>query len=176
MVTKQRNGANNIRRLLCCVLFLAVLITIPVAAEQSTAGEYPKLIVNVNGPVTIYNIILPSVEAKVYTLNESEVAARFSRPLTREEFFAVNRQYIDFLTEQFGKERAEKMANDEYDRATNGPALPGSSGTTTAPQPDPTEIPAPAPATKPAPLPGIISLVALGATTAMIMIRKTVRR
>lgn len=105
------------------VLFLlAVLITAPALADPDAATPYPTPIVNDNGTVTINNSTLPLVESRAIELNDSELAA-LDKPMSREEFMEANRQYIDFLAEQFGREQAEKMANAEYDRATSGSSL-----------------------------------------------------
>jgi hypothetical protein len=98
------------------ILALATLIMIPlVTAENPTNNSGTGPIVNDNGTVTINGVTLPLITSKELPLNTTEV----DHPLTREQFFAVNWQYIEYLTEHFGKERAEQMVNAEYDRHPN---------------------------------------------------------
>jgi len=104
-------------------LLLAAGVMIPfVTAENVTNSSGTGPVVNDNGTLTIDNVTFPLIESEEYPLNTTEV----DHPLTREQFFAVNRQYIEFLTEQFGKEQAEQMVNAEYDRHTNSSARAGS--------------------------------------------------
>jgi len=42
-------------------------------------------------------------------------------PLTREQFLAVNREYVTYLEKEIGQEKAEKMVNDEYTRSIGHP-------------------------------------------------------
>lgn len=101
---------------LLIVFLLATPIMIPlVTAEnpRNNSGTGPT--VHDNGTVTIDAVTLPLIESKEFPLNTTEV----DHPLMREQFFAVNRQYIEYLTEHFGKECAEQMVNAEYDRHTN---------------------------------------------------------
>jgi len=104
-------------------LLLATLIMIPlVTAENPTNNSGTGPIVHDNGTVTIDGVTHPLIEEKEFPLNTTEV----DHPLTREQFVAVNRQYIEYLTEHFGKERAEQMVNAEYDRHTNASSRGGS--------------------------------------------------
>jgi hypothetical protein len=98
------------------VLLMAAWITIsPVTAENSAHNSDTKIVVNENGTMTIDGITLPVVKSQVYPLPASES----DTPLTREQFLAVNQPYIEFLTEKFGKERADHIVNDEIDRRTD---------------------------------------------------------
>lgn len=105
------------------ILILSFLFSGPVLAlESGTSNSSTGLVVNDNGTLTIDNITLPLIESEEYPLNTTEAG----HPLTREQFFVVNRHYIEYLTEHFGKERAEQMMNAEYDRHTNSSARAGS--------------------------------------------------
>ncbi|MFA5414728.1 MAG: hypothetical protein WC295_04475 [Methanoregula sp.] len=106
-------------------LLLVALVTIPIViAENITNRSGAEPVVNENGTMTIEGITLPVVESKAYPFNSSE----FDTPLTREQFIAGNQRYIEFLTEYFGKEQAEKRVNDEYDRLTNQTRPPDTQG------------------------------------------------
>jgi len=158
------------RCLIPVVLLISALVTIPLAAAENTpnsSGAGP--VVNENGTVTIDGITLPVVESKAYPLNASE----FSTPLTREQFIAGNRQYIEFLTEHFGKEQAEKMVNDEYDRLTNQTHRPDTGAT---PGRNTVSVPVTAvttpSATQSAPLPAILVITACAVAIAGLWRRR----
>ena len=153
------------------LLILAMLVTAPALAGPDASTPYPTPIVNDNGTVTINNITLPLVESRAVELNDSEIAA-LNHPLTRGEFMEANRQYIDFLAGQFGREQAEKMANAEYDRATSGSSLPSAPVNRTVTAEGTPEGAGTVPATQPASVPIIISLGAAGAATGIVTLRK----
>jgi hypothetical protein len=114
---------NNRIGVILFALLLTAGVMIPFVTAENVANSSGTVpVVSENGTVTIDGITLPVVEVKVYPFNASE----FSTPLTKEQFITVNRHYIEYLTEHFGKERAEQMMNAEYDRHTNSSARAGS--------------------------------------------------
>ncbi|WAC04834.1 MAG: hypothetical protein OS112_10325 [Methanoregula sp.] len=128
-------------------LLLAAMVVIPTAAaENGTNINGFEPVRNENGTVTIDGITLPVVESRAYPINTSE----FDAPLTREQFIAGNQRYIAFLTEQLGKEQAETMVNDEFDRITNASKMRADTAPATVPLQSPS-----APPPQPAPLSAI---------------------
>lgn len=48
-------------------------------------------------------------------------ADKYNKPMSKEEFYQANEEYIKFLTEQFGEEIATKMVENAYAEATEHP-------------------------------------------------------
>jgi hypothetical protein len=91
---------------------------VPADIPQSPNSLYPSLNDD-NTTVTTESTLPPKGETQSYRANITDMN---KDPLTRQEFFEVNREYIAFLAKELGQEKAEQMMNDEYSRAM-GPSL-----------------------------------------------------
>ena len=80
------------------------------------------------GTVTVECTLPPKGETLTYRANITDMN---KNPLTREQFLAVNREYLSYLAKEIGQEKAEKMVNDEYTRSIGPSLLDPSSGNDT---------------------------------------------
>jgi len=81
-----------------------------------------------NNTVTVESTLPPKGETQSY---RAIITDMNKNPLTREQFLAVNREYLAFLAKEIGQEKAEQMVNDEYSRAIGPSLLDPSSGNDT---------------------------------------------
>lgn len=82
------------------------------APELSAAGDSEPVDIMsdslVNQTSTINGETMPEIQWVNHQIDGSKV----NKPLTREEFLSVNREYIDYLEKTVGKESADKFVND----------------------------------------------------------------
>jgi hypothetical protein len=93
-------------------LLLAAMAMVPmVSAEKSPEAGIAQ------GTGTLKTMSLSGVTLKVADSKLTEALGNISKTeLTKEQFIASNQRYIDALAEKFGKDRANKMADEEYAR------------------------------------------------------------
>jgi len=90
---------------------LAAMTMVPmVSAENSLVNSDVQSIYLKNQTITISGITLPDANSTSHSFDY----AKFSTPLTREEFMSYNKEYLDFLSQKIGRDAAIKMQNDEY--------------------------------------------------------------
>jgi hypothetical protein len=102
--------------------------TTPVPAEIPSPDNLQQSLPHDNETVTVECTLPPKGETLTYRANITDMN---KNPLTREQFLAVNREYVSYLAKEIGQEKAEKMVNDEYTRAIGPSLLDPSSGNDT---------------------------------------------
>jgi hypothetical protein len=102
--------------------------TTPVPAEIPPPDNPQQSLPHDNGTVTVECTLPPKGETLTYRANITDMN---KNPLTREQFLAVNREYISYLAKEIGPEKAEQMMNDEYTRSIGPSLLDPSSGNDT---------------------------------------------
>jgi hypothetical protein len=78
------------------------------------SGDFQSVI-NTNETKTISGLTLNTVKTSSFLVD----SGKFDDPLTREEFIRNNQESIDKIAQVYGKEAAEKMVGDEFDRLIN---------------------------------------------------------
>ncbi len=108
------NGKIGMRALstLFAVLLVSVCV-VPAVAAQSDETLANQL--GIQSPY--FKSTDKVVDSKVIPID----AEKYNKPMSKEEFYRANEEYIEFLTEQFGEEIATKMVEDEYTQATVHP-------------------------------------------------------
>ena len=102
--------------------------TTPIPAEIPSPDNMQQSFPHDNGTVTVECTLPPKGETQTYRANITDMN---KNPLTREQFLAVNREYMTYLEKEIGQEKAEKMVNDEYTRSIGPSLLDPSSGNDT---------------------------------------------
>ena len=101
---------------------------IPYSTADTLASDTRiEPISNDNG-TTAKDCIDRTGEPRSYPMNITDAN---KNPLSRKEFFEVNREYMAFLAKEIGQEKAEQMINDEFSRAMGNSLLDPSSGNDT---------------------------------------------
>ena len=92
-------------------LLLAGMAMVPIVSAVSVSETSDVMSDSLaNETKTINGETLPVIQWVTHEIDASE----YSKPLTREEFLAVNKEYIDYISKTAGKEAAEKYVNDFY--------------------------------------------------------------
>jgi len=94
--------------ILLALLFAAVAIMPMLSATGDSESDDIMSDSLVNQTTTLKGEKLPAIQWVNHQIDGSKV----NKPLTREEFLSVNREYIDYLEKTFGKESADKYVND----------------------------------------------------------------
>lgn len=121
------------------VVWILVLVLMSFAGCTGTAGSVPAPSGTIHVPAE--SLVSPHSQDPSPAKDNSTVTVGTTRaaeggtqtyranitdmnknPLTREQFLAVNREYIAFLAKELGQEQAEQMVNAEYSRLI-GPSL-----------------------------------------------------
>jgi hypothetical protein len=90
-------------------LLLAGMMMIPIVSAVN-ASEPSDVMSNslVNETTKNNDETLPAIQWVTHEID----ASKYSKPLTREEFVAANKEYLDYISKTAGKETAEKYVND----------------------------------------------------------------
>jgi len=105
------NNRKTVVILLALLLAAVVIVPMLSATGDSESGDKSDDIMSdslVNQTSTIHGETIPAIQWVNHQIDGSKV----NKPLTREEFLSVNREYIDFLEKTVGKESADQYVND----------------------------------------------------------------
>lgn len=129
--------------LILTVLALAVVITagcteisgppqvhsdIPQDAADTLASDTRSAPPSNDNGTAVMDCVDRTGEPRSYPMNITDAN---KNPMSRKEFFEVNREYMSFLAKEIGQEKAEQMINDEFSRAIENSLLDPSSGNDT---------------------------------------------
>jgi len=111
-------------------LLLAAMVMVPLVSAACTSKTCDVMSDSlINQTTTIKGEKLPAIQWVNHQIDGSKV----NKPLTKEEFLSVNKEYVDYLEKTVGKESAEKYVNEQFSqRMADNKAILGA--------PDPTNI------------------------------------
>jgi len=127
----RKNESEKMKAMKFCAVLLALLLAgmamVPIAGAlegSHSVIEFQTQIenfdfqsaINTNETKTITGLTLDTVKTSAFSIDPNE----YDNPLSREEFIKNNQESIDLISQIYGKEAAEKMINDEFDRLVNG--------------------------------------------------------
>ncbi|MFA5331472.1 MAG: hypothetical protein WC342_03755 [Methanoregula sp.] len=94
---------------------LAAMAIVPMVSAENVSETPDEMSDSLaNETKTINGETLPVIQWVTHEIDGS----KYNKPLTREEFLEVNKEYIEYINKTAGKEAAEKYVNDYYTKKT----------------------------------------------------------
>jgi hypothetical protein len=94
---------------------LLAMLLVSAGVVPTTAAQSDETLANQLGIQSPYFKSTDKVvDSKVIPID----AEKYNKPMSKEEFYRANEEYIKFLTKQFGEEIATKMVEDAYVETT----------------------------------------------------------
>jgi hypothetical protein len=90
-------------------LLLAAMAIVPMVSADTAGSQFTN---TENQTMVVSGLKLPSGSTISYVID----ATKYDTPLTREEFLSNNKEYIDFIAKQNGREAAVKTENEKYNQ------------------------------------------------------------
>jgi len=105
--------------ILFALLFAAMTMVPMMSAANADSSINPQSVNLTDKTMKISGVSLKVAPSNVFTLDRS----LDTQPLTKEQFIKSNKKNIEFLSQQFGKEAAQKMTNEQYTHLTQNSRL-----------------------------------------------------
>lgn len=102
-------------------LFAILLVSMGVVPAMAAQSDDETLANRLNIQSPYFKSTDKVTDSKVIPID----AEKYNKPMSKEEFYRANEEYIKFLTKQFGEEIATKMVEDAYIKATVHPSEVG---------------------------------------------------